>query len=76
MRILILLFFKENVKALYRRARAHAGAWNPSEAKSDYSRVAELDPSLEMTCKKEMRRIEDLEKAKDEEDRAKLKNLF
>ena len=52
------------------------GAWNPIEAKEDFHRVCELDTSLEMTCRKELKKLEDLEKIKDEQDKAKLKNLF
>ena len=66
----------DNVKALYRRARAHVGAWNPEEAKSDFKRVAELDHSLEVTCRKELKRVEDMEKVKNKEDQEKLRNLF
>jgi len=66
----------DNVKALYRRAKAHVGAWNPEEAKSDFGRVAELDSSLEVTCKKELKRVEDMEKVKDKDDQEKLRNLF
>lgn len=66
----------DNVKALYRRAKAHAGAWNPQEAKSDYKRVAELDPGLVNTCASEMVKIEALEKEKDRLDKEKMKNLF
>ena len=68
--------FSDNIKALYRRARAHVGAWNPDQAKEDFVRVAQLDPSLELTCKKEMKKLEDQEKAKQLEDRERLKNLF
>jgi AH receptor-interacting protein len=64
------------VKALFRRAKAHVGAWNPREAKEDFSKVMELDPSLIAACKKELRNIEDMEKQKDAEDREKLKKLF
>lgn len=35
-----------NVKALYRRAKAHVGAWNPDDAKKDYQKCLELDKSL------------------------------
>ena len=52
------------------------GAWNPDQAKEDFVRVAQLDPSLELTCKKEMKKLEDQEKAKQLEDRERLKNLF
>ena len=30
----------DNVKALYRRARAHVGAWNPEQAKNDFKKVS------------------------------------
>lgn len=71
-----VLFLKDNVKALYRRARAHCGAWNPSNAKEDYIRVIALDQSLENTCRKEMKKLEDSEKLKDKEDMEKMKKLF
>jgi len=66
----------DNVKALFRRGKANVGAWNPSQAKEDFSRVMELDLSLTGTCKKELSNIEALEKKKDDEDRKKLDKLF
>jgi AH receptor-interacting protein len=33
-------------QALYRRAKAHVGAWNPSQAKQDFTRVMQLDETL------------------------------
>ena len=76
---LILKFFRhflDNVKALYRRARAHVGAWNPEQAKTDFKRVVELDSSLGDTCRKELRRVEEMERVKDKDDQEKLRNLF
>ena len=64
------------MKALYRRARAHYGAWNPSSAKEDYFRVIALDQKLENTCKKELKKLEDSEKLKNKEDMEKMKKLF
>ena len=74
----VFFFFSilDNVKALYRRARAHHGAWNPSNAKEDYFRVIALDQKLENTCKKELKKLEDSEKLKDKEDMEKMKKLF
>jgi AH receptor-interacting protein len=72
----VVISFPDNVKALFRRARAHAGAWNPAEAKSDFERVSQLDPSLSQTCAKEIRKIEELEKQKNQEDKEKMKMLF
>jgi len=62
----------DNVKALYRRGRAHVGAWNPKEARSDFERVAELDPSMAKAVQKELANLDALEKQKASDDR----NLF
>ena len=65
-------YIADNIKALYRRAKAHLGAWNPDEAKKDFERVSQLDQSLQKAVRKELKVLEEMEKAKDEEDRAKL----
>ncbi|XP_075220398.1 AH receptor-interacting protein [Lycorma delicatula] len=36
----------DNVKALFRRGKAHIGAWNITEAKADLERVKKIDPKL------------------------------
>ena len=64
------------MKALYRRAKAHVGAWNPEEAKTDFARVIELDPSLTGAVQKELKHLEDLQREKDLRDKEKLKGLF
>ena len=69
-------FTSDNVKALYRRAKAHVGAWNPEEAKTDFGRVIELDPSLTGAVNKELKHLEDLQKQKNLQDKEKLKGLF
>ena len=66
----------DNVKALFRRAKAHVGVWNPDQAKQDFHRVSELDPSLVKACNRELQQLKKLEKEKDSQDRDKLKNLF
>lgn len=33
----------DNVKALFRRAKAHRGAWNPAEARADFERWEYMD---------------------------------
>lgn len=66
----------DTVKALYRRGKAHVGAWNPTEARKDFQAVMLLDPSLEKSCKKEISSIESLEKIKDDEDKEKMTKLF
>lgn len=66
----------DNVKALFRRAKAHVGAWNPEEAQEDFQKVMTLDSSLTPTVQKELKLLEELQKRKDSEDRNKLKGLF
>ncbi|XP_066250189.1 AH receptor-interacting protein [Euwallacea similis] len=72
----VLKYDSNNVKAYFRRAKAHIGAWNPKEAKEDLEKVMELDKSLTPLVKKELLRLEEMQKVKDLQDRAKLKNLF
>uniref|UniRef100_A0A8C0GQN4 AIP/AIPL N-terminal FKBP-type PPIase domain-containing protein n=1 Tax=Chelonoidis abingdonii TaxID=106734 RepID=A0A8C0GQN4_CHEAB len=45
----------KNVKAYFKRAKAHAAVWNEKEAREDFLRVAQLDPSLGAAVKKELR---------------------
>lgn len=66
----------DNVKALFRRAKAHVGAWNPGEAQEDFQKVMTLDSLLTPTVQKELKLLEELQKRKDSEDRNKLKGLF
>merc|ERR1712071_132657 len=66
----------DNVKALFRRAKAQVGAWAPQEARQGFQRVSELDPSLKAACVKEMAAIDVLEKSKDLEDKEKMTKLF
>lgn len=73
---LIFLFITDNVKALYRRAKAHIGAWNPEEAKEDFARVIELDPSLSGAVNKELKSLEEMQREKNHKDKEKLKGLF
>ncbi|XP_045464762.1 AH receptor-interacting protein [Harmonia axyridis] len=72
----VLNFKKDNVKALYRRGKAHVGAWNPDKAKSDFLKVIELDPSMESTIKKELTELDRLLKLKNSADKEKMKKLF
>lgn len=65
-----------NVKAYYRRAKAHVGAWNTKEAFEDFNKAMELDPTLTTAIKKEIAALEEQIKKKDLEDKQKLKKLF
>ena len=68
----MLSSFADNVKALFRRAKAHVGAWNPPEAKKDFGKVLQLDNSLEKAVDKELKILGEMEKAKASEDKVKL----
>lgn len=49
--IIIVPFALDNVKALFRRGKAHGAVWNMKEAQSDLERAAELDPSIGATVR-------------------------
>jgi len=57
----------ENVKALYRRGKAHSLVWNMEDAKEDFLKVRQLDPSLSKCI---TQHLEDLEK------KAKVKDMM
>lgn len=61
-----------NVKALFRRGKAHVGAWNCKEAEEDFHKVSQLDPTLQKLVDKEFQELSKLKKGKDAEDKAKL----
>ncbi|KAF4528766.1 hypothetical protein B566_EDAN016953 [Ephemera danica] len=62
----------DNVKALFRRGKAHIGAWNPNEARKDLQRAAQLQPTLASSIAVELKHIEEEERKRNAEDRAKL----
>ncbi|KAL4716688.1 hypothetical protein ACJJTC_004807 [Scirpophaga incertulas] len=72
----ILEHDNDNVKALYRRAKAHVGAWNPDEAEKDFRLLKEIQPSLAATIEKELDNIKKLRREKKEQDKGALKNMF
>ncbi|KAJ6638237.1 AH receptor-interacting protein [Pseudolycoriella hygida] len=66
----------KNVKALYRRAKAHAAVWNTDNAKEDYHKCATLDPSLAASINKELKLLAEAVRQKDLEDKIKYQNIF
>jgi AH receptor-interacting protein len=62
-----------NVKALFRRAKANFSFWNLENARNDYKKVCELDPSLEKIVKKELQLIDLKEKETNQKDMSLLK---
>ncbi|XP_060535551.1 AH receptor-interacting protein [Cylas formicarius] len=65
-----------NVKAYFRRAKAHVSAWNPLEARRDLEKVMELDPALVPLARRELAALDELRRAKDLQDKEKLKKMF
>lgn len=72
----LLLKLPDNIKALFRRAKAHVGAWNLEEARLDFERVMNLDASLKGACQKELKTVAEIKSKKDQEDKAKFENMF
>lgn len=66
----------DNVKAYYKRAKAHAAVWNEREARADFAKVLALDPSLEMSVAKELRIMEEKIRVKEKEEKGRYKGLF
>uniref|UniRef100_W5NDY6 Aryl hydrocarbon receptor interacting protein like 2 n=1 Tax=Lepisosteus oculatus TaxID=7918 RepID=W5NDY6_LEPOC len=50
---------KGNVKAFYKRAKAHAAVWNEKEARQDFLMVASLDSSLGPLVQRELRLLKE-----------------
>ena len=63
----------DNVKALYRRGKAHVGCWDPKEAREDFEHVMKLDKSLTKIVQKELDELDKKEKEHEEEYKKKLK---
>lgn len=57
------------MKALFRRAKAHVGAWNPKEARDDFEQVMQLDSSLTKAVLNEIKNLDKLEREKLNQDK-------
>ena len=66
----------DNVKALYRRAKAYQSVYEFENARADYHRVRELDGSLVKTVTKELESIDREERLKNQEDKEMYKKSF
>ncbi len=65
----VLKVDKVNVKALFRRGKAHSAFWNEKEAREDLTKVAQLDPSLSKAVDKELKSLSARLKGKELADR-------
>ena len=50
---------EKNVKALFRRGKAHAASWDKEAAEADFKQVLELDPSLARVVERERANLEE-----------------
>lgn len=66
----------DNIKALYRRGKAHIGAWNETEAIRDLKRVAELDSTLSAAVSKELQTFANAIKQKNESQKKSYAQIF
>lgn len=66
----------KNVKALFRRGKAHSGAWNFDLARKDFDSVLTLDNKLEQAVKKQLEILSDRENSQKLVDAQQFKNIF
>lgn len=72
----ILNKYDDNVKAYFKRGKAHAAVWNAQEAQADFAKVLQLDPALAPVVSRELRALEARIRQKDEEDKARFRGIF
>uniref|UniRef100_A0A6J0TGX7 peptidylprolyl isomerase n=1 Tax=Pogona vitticeps TaxID=103695 RepID=A0A6J0TGX7_9SAUR len=72
----ILNKYEDNVKAYFKRAKAHAAVWNAAEAQADFAKVLQLDPSLGPVVARELRSLEARLREKEKEDKIRFKGIF
>ncbi|XP_053088697.1 AH receptor-interacting protein [Pangasianodon hypophthalmus] len=68
--------YEDNVKAYFKRGKAHAAVWNEAEARADFQKVLVLDPSLGPAVAREIRAMEERLREKDKEEKGRYKKLF
>ncbi|KAG7282526.1 hypothetical protein CRUP_020241 [Coryphaenoides rupestris] len=64
------------MKAFYLRAKAHTEVWNEEEARQDYSRVLDLDPSMKKLVTKDLAVLSMRMDDKNQEDKVKYQGMF
>ena len=69
----VIEYEPKNVKAYFRRAKAYAAQWDEKEARADFAKAVELDPSLAKAAEKELKAMTERLKEKDKEERERLK---
>lgn len=72
----ILNKYDDNVKAYFKRGKAHAAVWNAQEAQADFAKVLQLDPALAPVVSRELRALDARIRQKDQEDKARFRGIF
>lgn len=72
----VLTYDENNLKAFYRRGKAHVGAWNPDKAQEDFNRCISLDPTLKQAITKEINALNEKIKSLDDKDKSNFSKLF
>lgn len=66
----------DNVKALYRRAKGHVGAWNPDEARKDFQKCSKLDKSLTRIVNRDLEQLNQDIKLNEVQTKLQFQKLF
>ncbi|XP_072495420.1 AH receptor-interacting protein isoform X2 [Notamacropus eugenii] len=72
----ILNKYEDNVKAYFKRGKAHAAVWNAREAQADFAKVLQLQPALGPVVSRELRELQHRLRQKDLEDKARFQGIF
>lgn len=72
----VLKYDNNNLKACYRRAKSHVGAWNAIEAQKDFNKCVELDPSLKNSVAKEIAAMNQKMKEHDDQNKSAFQKMF
>lgn len=68
----ILEFQQENVKALFRRGRAHMGVWNTEEARHDMEKCLRIDSTMKKDVEAQLEYLKQIILKRDKEERGKF----
>lgn len=72
----VLKYDPNNIKAYYRRAKSHVGAWNATEAQNDFEKCMELDPNLKNAVTKEIAALKEKMKQQDAQNKSVFQKMF
>lgn len=66
----------ENIKALFRRAKANAAVWNTNDARKDFKKCIEYDRNMTRSVTKCVQELKTREMLKNREDRERFERIF